>query len=916
MRIGYQLFYSKDFASKFVAKVGDSNGHPWRVLGDFDQLTVRWFSDLNKVGDHSHLQFEDVTWGAAHSLILFPFDEIDEEKDNASFGNSPYLVTLAFTLSQVAHEVPDHFPRRQNIYGEVLKLVRSRLSSHDNILCRSFGEPDLVSIVFANDLGELAELAKVVHELTGLSLSKLSGCQNLDGHLFIKVLPIVAISSTLRSESVSYEVDDSIRFHFEAAVECGHEETVIQRLKKQGCQDLEIQEFKVEWSSPKVRGSFQSVKTLLKLWEEVWFHDSFRQANLISTETRMSFSANSAEESTSNYQHSNECTSAWLLSDELGNELTDIGKKIKAFAERFLEPPQQTELLEIFRLFRCCFFRQELIGAAKDLLPFFRQLGNSFALTDEWGSYLKRSSEDRKSSKDRVMRELDEVYLAEVYFLLHFTRRAIQNRIEHKTQLSEVPTPNTVHHGACKLVGAYSVAFYLCWEMFRRFPGCKKVGDNGIVEDSCSAQDFSACVCFGADGRVIVNELFGHFRKYIEQLGTWHGDEIPPFSPRKEGWTARLLGLNISGPGLNRPEEMFVHFLHEVAEIGEWIELKRTSELRRILARFVNVWFVAVLDQQARLSAENFGITTSPKSFPFASAVFYESCEIEYEKDPQLKVVEDKHPEDLPFQFYTFYGNAVHDPELLAERVEQRMAKINKKRIENGQSKIRTPNHARRYLPLPGLERRKLRNLCKNFRYLMREITADIGMVAGFHAVRSLTGDGTAVTLDEISRIFSSLLVLYDESRANEISCLDNIEMIIRRWKVQASAVCRVGEDYVQSILDGVAELNRQGKLLMVNIEIIRDLLCDTDKRIPGINRLVEDLKRFSCYGGSTNLHFPQVQDFPQPEIQLLKTFLEVWNADNGSVGKMRVDFLFDLWAKSLRIRFDKALAPNAGAPV
>ena len=76
------------------------------------------------------------------------------------------------------------------------------------------------------------------------------------------------------------------------------------------------------------------------------------------------------------------------------------------------------------------------------------------------------------------------------------------------------------------------------------------------------------------------------------------------------------------------------------------------------------------------------------------------------------------------------------------------------------------------------------------------------------------------------------------------------------------------------------------------------------------VHKLVASFKSFNFYGGDTSLNFLGSGDLSHSELQLLKQFMECWNSSSTTKTlTSRVDFLFNLWKKSLRIRFDHSLS-------
>jgi hypothetical protein len=136
--------------------------------------------------------------------------------------------------------------------------------------------------------------------------------------------------------------------------------------------------------------------------------------------------------------------------------------------------------------------------------------------------------------------------------------------------------PSALEHGACKLVSAYTVVIWLCYEFFRRTAG-------STADDHCDSDNFAACLCAGFEGKVLCQEVFRDFRQFVEYKAD--GRRLSEIAPN--GWTARPWLLEISGKSLLRPEVCIVHCMHEVAELSEWILTDRCLNLRFYLNKWI-----------------------------------------------------------------------------------------------------------------------------------------------------------------------------------------------------------------------------------------------------------------------------------------------------------------------------------------
>lgn len=921
MTLGLKMMFRRDFAAKYIGTTSPHSSLPnkttfsdsndseslfdWCVLGEFDHLSVVPFTELPCVTAVDQAGYQDYTTGAVKQLLLFPCENEQLDTWLAEITASKhFLLTAEISLSPAALEGPNGFASNQNVLGETITIIRESLPENRRIILRSFGAPDYVVLFLPQSLDECVEVADCLDALAESPISKLNCHAQHEGHLFAAIDNTFTFHSELDAAQAGEE-HERVSFNFNLSVELGHSAIVRTEIDGKNHGDVTLNSDSIEWNSPQVSGSLKKLSTLLLLCNDIWFDSDFRQANLISTETHFCLKRVNlvpAQQPPVKALHQNSQKSAWYLSQRLYTELIEeISGQIEAFAEQFLEPPQRTELLDTYRLFRCCFFRPGLIGGAKDLLPFFRQLGKALSLRESWESFLERPANATAAQKK------DETVLTEFSLLLEYAGRAVRNRIEHKADMHEVPTPYTVENGACKLVGAYSVVIYLCWEIFRRRQGFTP--PNGDTRYKCSAENFAACVYFGADGRVTVRELFPQFRTFVEDENKWDGSDDPPFSPQNTTWTARLFALNISGPCLSRPEEMLIHFLHEVAEISEWIEIQRVRKLRNSILSYVSRAVSMSLDYQAREQAKKEEQILSPTSTTFAISAIYASVEIAINTKINFKRL---HPEDYAIKLCNSYLEATQRVPVFKKATLATFDRDNKKRLGKSKQPFPIPTHAPSYFSLRGEFREAFKTKCTSLQLFTREIVADIGMVAGFHAIKSATEDPQAVSLEDICKIFSSLLELYEESRSDVVAWVRNAETVVRRWIIHAKAAATADQNWQDSISRSVARLNAQNKLRCMNTDYLQNRIFNSRDRQPATKHLVKELKKYNFYGGSRPANFLYADDFSPPELALLKKFMQVWRSDcDASTAEQRIEFLFDLWAKSLRLRFDQSLSSS-----
>jgi len=196
---------------------------------------------------------------------------------------------------------------------------------------------------------------------------------------------------------------------------------------------------------------------------------------------------------------------------------------------------------------RSCFFRQGLLGTARDRLPFLWRLTRAFSLDEEWEDYLRSPAETHRTNDRHEPLQRREAFTVELQKPFAHAQRALRNRVEHRSLQADPPIPHTLGHGACKLINAYSTVFYLACELFRGAAPDREQAPGDI-------RRFAVVVCTGSCGHVECEELYADFREYFEAPGGRYSGRVS-FSglllsegPETRGWSDRLLLLDPSVP--------------------------------------------------------------------------------------------------------------------------------------------------------------------------------------------------------------------------------------------------------------------------------------------------------------------------------------------------------------------------------
>lgn len=777
------------------------------------------------------------------------------------------------------------------------------------MLFRSLGSSDLVVVSLPRNPDELRSVHRLIQKARTMELKDIrptgvpsEGCR---GHACALVEPILAFRSEAKAvfqdpEFQKAEESVGLFLRFAIRVDCGHEHAVVADLVANGAVEVAAHPSSkaplVAWAPHTIHGSFRHLYDFVSLLEKRWYSPAWREANLIETVTTLFFSEDRFGEPATPADH----PKAWKLSKAVVDELQTIRKALLDFGGAFLGHAQSTELMAIFGSYESCFYRHEFVGSSRDLLPFFRQLAKMFSCTELWKRYLDTSvaeGEGRNRRQDRFHMQMQ--------MLLSHLARAVRNRMEHRSFLVNPFLPTTLEHGACKLVSAYTVVFWLCSEMFRRENAKNR-------PDFCDTDYFAACLCAGSEGRVICQELFRGFRNFVEnERGGRLLSEIA-----EQDWTARMLLLEISGKSLLRPELCLVHCMHEVAELSEWIRLRRCDRLRFLL----NQWILKEFVQNARkltLEAAKKSRATSGAQADEADKsdeLLISWCVASYWKPELLKAdfTTREEAEEAVAQVIEDLARRLPPVQLLmvvrAATIERRFPK-DPDEVLPPSLKFGTAS------PVPGftqqLSNERFIRAIDALTDLLPEIVGDIGMWSAFDHLMSIRPGASRDSkqrFEDVCRVYESLLMAVSESRGPERSRSRVEEVILHRWAIQAAAVLQ-GQPHVPRILERLDQLRAKCKDLTPrkDFEDMLNWSAGFNVQLTEPDGLVSALRKFPAYGGVAEiLIFPELESFPAPVSNLIHAFTDAWIS--GGENEARVRLAFELWAKSVRLGFENLL--------
>ncbi len=931
---GLRLRFSRDISQKYSRYFGD--GQPpvvfdwenWCVVGYHDFLKVTEFNRLTDLGSLSELEFEEDEFAPQRThtdLILLSFDDsVDQDLVDRLCNpvvDFPLLMVCQMSLSPAAREFEGDRARLLQSMRVASQLLDSELPASVNTVQRAYfaslSGPDLVLVTLPRDASELWASHYLVRKAQGLSLAcleqrKLSDldtaqANNWRGHAFGAVTPVLAFQGSddaldvYRSDLFQeQELAAGLGHIFRLKVDCGHEATVLEDIRSACDGRVLFTPFggssvgeRANWDSHTVEGYFQHIADLVSVWRKCLFSvdgGNWREQHLIDSFTVVSFERDFPDGPLPEFNHDQR---AWTLTAEVRGQLDSIGSALGEFAASFLSTPQREELMSVFHMFCSCFYRQEFVGAARDLLPFFRQFASALSLREEWRDFLKRPETGVCSGE--TMWAYEE-FSQQMDVCLSQLGRAVRNRMEHRSLQGDPPVPHTLSHGGCKLVNAYAVTGYLATEILLR-----------PTANPDTYSRFAAAVCAGWNGRVVCQELFRDFRSHLEEQGGHRLSRLGvATSAGLGGWKARLLLLDISGKTLLRPSRCFVHCLHEAAEILEWIEQDRCAGLRKGL----NEWVLgevsaAFNDELVRTSFRQRGSDFTEEEDRFRQIrqdTLDFSCRYVVRSMCLAWLNSESEPRDVlpierlaPTVFADFLLNAVKESSLFANDVITHVRESGGKITE-----------VTAFCQTTALSD-EFASSVDQVRELAMEITADTGMWIGLQHIlynEEATPDAST-RLGDVAEVFRSLLVATSESCGDDRDRSRLEQSIIHRWAIQACANS-VDDSWTDSVMEHVSiEANFHPEIVstkMAAAYLERSMRNTAQFREDG--GVAGVLRRLRAYGG-------QVQEpslstsFQDWETDILNAFRAAWR---DTKAEDEIALVMELWQASERFGVARVL--------
>lgn len=808
------------------------------VAGTFDFLAVHPMDSLESIWTWAESSPKTVAIGA-HSGIILAADDNDSmseefagyvktsRNNNDDLAKShPILASCKLSLSPVTYELVDLYTGVLDTVDALKKAIKKKLGSVNDLpeslqMFRTLGSPDIVILALPQSYTELLACNRLFQQIRELSILELvSELAPSAGSIQHDVDSIVGHALAACDEMIAFRVDRDGNFHFSEnharqiridfglRLDCGHENVV-----REACGELALWQNGEEqnthtWDRYPVRGTLSSLGDLVEFWQQQWANYDYRASNLIDSTSVVSFPEARSTEPNGHKLHS----LAWCLRDQeesdIWHELSKIDDTLTAWSIRFLPDVQRNEFQNTVRSFRSCFLHHELASAARDLIPFFRQL--SLACSQEnfeaWSHYRAETDVERFSE--------------EVSTLFQHLNRAVRNRLEHRSHTSDPTVRHTLEHGACKLVNAYTAIYWFCGEVFSRRTQID-IAPESEWTDYCDASHLAVAVASGAQGRVACREVFSGFRKHCERLiGSRISDEAP------DTWTSRLLLLEISGKTLFRPEICMVHCLHETAEFSDWLEKDETAELRCRL----NEWSIFAYEDYLGKSALDPDGSVSPgreelqqELVRFLDSLIRKAIDQGLEDPSEVEFLSGAVPgqaQSAKFERPANYQEAIrklHPVEFskllhfaITQKVptEKAWTDTAEWRSQAEQKYVRVPLIANDVKQAVVADKSLLSKL-RYHRELLKEVAADVGMWCAFD---HLVSDGKPQKRSENERlhdvhlIYTSIIEAHME-RAYDAVTHDEAVLFLIRWAIQAAAVSEDEATWVGSIISWLEKI-------------------------------------------------------------------------------------------------------------
>lgn len=923
----------------------------WRVAGKYDFLKIERPPSLEDVGE----LVSPPPWADHRHLVIFPFAgfepapeilEVLQRPDDAKFADVskyPLLALIRVTLLSAAFQADTEGGKERPQFGVgagvCLKVIRNLASLLHRDPKRksplpkftgyfgSLGSPDLVVLALPETPQELLGVHALANAARDLRLTELDqgkfqveddydeATAERPGHACVVVHPLLGFRAAARKrfdnpEFQAEEDQAGIRIRCRLRPACGHESQVVEDMVKLCGNEVSFDQVKGQdqhgpttaWDTYTLHATLAHLSIFARAWDELWFDPEWkwRRINLIDSYTTVSF-----QDEDVGWGHP---TTNWVLTKSLSSTLDDVETSADQFADNFLNATQAFELKNMVSSFRSCFSRQDLLGTAQDLLPFFKNLGGILSAKDAWTEYFSEETAGAQGFQaptrlDRL-REFRDSFTA----LIGDVGRAVRNRIEHRSVVGDPPFPQTLPDGCCKLLSAYTSLAYLCWEMFL-----------GGSQPFASTDHFAACVRAGVSGRVESRELFQGFRRFLERrderaAAAAFKPEMPVVAGGQRG-RKRLLVFDLSGKSLFRPELLVAHGLHEAAEQSPWIEFEETSKLRKVLNTWVIHEATACLEQATTEIAPTARAQTDEQEWTQFFSSFGPYCltrqdlELDRSYSDQAAPWKDRcrshlavaipryHPVRLSNYLYDSFLNVGTRQGIIAQFAEDMWGGAPNDYKE-------PPFHAQQCVRAAGSK--QLGTHFRSFGAIVTEVVADIGAWAALSRLVCPSGPmPPGERLANLNKVFLSIFAIAREATGNGAVSPSLRKFLALRWAIQIAAALPAGEwlgRLMACVDEHSAEVGEDA------IEFLKTAVRHKT-RFGDEKGLVAMLRWFVPYGGEIPVHTADPGQ-PGDGNHVLEVLGTCWKGSGRTLEAARLEYLTTLWAMSMRAVFPRVLDP------
>jgi len=921
------------------------------------------------------------------------FREALTEPQRENSHSSPMLAMIRITLSPAILQRRENAVRA---IAKTIELLKRASNGPDGCAdtdkgveiryFTSLGGPDVVAVALPKNPGELHKVHRLACLARHLSMAsvvereqnaghddkKQNAGEEYPGHACVLVEPVLAFSEhALKNLSEGGFRDEEkalkLALTYQLRLDCGHGAMVTGHIGKEVSppsqqEDAEPLEFRVNWTRHAIEGDFKHLSDLAKVWNELWFSGKgegspedpkydWRERNLSDSITSLTFPLDGCDSCELNGTACipPEChpERVWTLTEEVDTELGFTRTNLLEFSRTRLGKLQCDELMGIFVSFCSALYRPELLGAVRDIYPFLMQLGRALK-HEQWGSHLSRAVPDEAAGDEAASDEAagDEAAQndaardeARICFrtgtqdLLARLNRAVRNRVEHRSMQGDPPLTHILSHGACKLINAYSVVFWLAAELFRQHSREASTGEDGKGPPIGNPAHFAALVSAGTSGRIECQELFEDFRRAVEEAEEKRTGErrlLSQMAPN--GWSSRLLLLDISGPLLLRPELCFACCLHEMAELSEWIDLPQSKPVRRA----INLWILMTI-------ADKFNHAMVGLSFGQKESLLSDSKS--EERREQLEEVERQLLDDYSLPFVRLCAIKFPAEDVPVEKTDSLINDVEKycelagsiefagnlrDAIVQGTKEMFSGNgHGGKIIwerlrnmhgvpPVAELGEEVLRDknynaVVDNLIEFVPEVIADVGM---WCALDHILGKGQCrdqeERIEDLNRVFVALIQTTAECQHEGQRPASLYEAIVLRWVIQAAALTNKAERKTRwrETIKGRVQGIRANLLTEKEVQEIFNWAADRLSLFDP-SGLVENLAELPSYAPGNpgdrldQSIFPSENTLAAPVQELLDKFRGAWKeggekeSTSGQDGSKVMDFVFSLWAAS-----------------